>query len=121
MAEELIEHLRGLVTPLFRPEALVKLVATPDGGWSITASWRLGTHRMDNWSKEIDLRLPPAVAERYGKLNDKGRSKADLNLVSFIKRKLVDFNPEHDRPRFLLPPVEVWEVGYDELFSKSAG
>lgn len=121
MAEELIDHLRALVVPLFRPEAVVRLAATADGGWSITASWRLGTHRMDNWSKEIDLRLAPAVAERYGKLNDKGRRKADFNLVSFIKRKLTDFNPEHDRPRYLLPPVEVWEVGYDELFPKPGG
>jgi hypothetical protein len=121
MAEvDLVEHLGKLVRPLFRREAMVEIVAVPDGGYLVTAGWRLGTHRMDNWSQDIHLRIPPAVVERYGKLNDKGRAKADANLVSFIKLKLDGFVPDHDRPRFLLPPVEVWEVAFGDIFPSRA-
>ena len=117
MAEDTQQALEDLVRPLFRPDAMVK-TAEMDGGCLISASWRLGPHRMDNWSREIQIVIPREVTERFAKLNEKGRSKANANLVSFVKLKLSDFHPEHDRPRYLLPPVEVWPVHYQDIFPK---
>jgi hypothetical protein len=116
MAEDPLDHFREIMKTLLRPEAVIKTEIEPDGSHVVTAGWRLGTHRMDNWSKDIYLRIPPAVVERYGKLNDKGRAKADANLVSYIKLKLQTFDPDHDKPRFLLPPVEVWAVTFEDIF-----
>jgi hypothetical protein len=116
MVEDLLHHFKEMITPLLRPDAVIKTEVEPDGSYVVTAGWRLGTHRMDNWSKDIYLRIPPAVVERYGKLNDKGRAKADANLVSYFKLKLLNFDPDHDKPRFLLPPVEVWAVAFEDIF-----
>jgi hypothetical protein len=116
MAEELLDHFKGVMKTLLRPDAVLNAHIEPDGTYLVTAGWRLGTHRMDNWSKDIHLRLLPAVVERYGKLNPKGQAKADANLVSYIKRKLLTFDPDHDKPRFLLPPVEVWAVTFEDIF-----
>ncbi len=113
--DEMSEHLQSLVKPIFPPQAMVQTMSR-SGGYLISASWRLGSGRMDNWSKEIQVLIPSEVAERYAKLNEKGKSKADANLVSFIKLKLSDFRPEHDRPRFLLPPVETWEIKFEDIF-----
>lgn len=121
MAEEksVTEQLLEVIRPVFRPEAHVQ-AREFRGGCVISAGWRLGRHRMDNWSREIRIVIPPEVAERYGKLNEKGKLKATANLVSFVRLKLDAFNPEHDRPRFLLPPAEVWQVSFDEIFPKKS-
>ena len=117
MAEEksALQCLEEVVRPLLRPDAMVQ-TAERDGGVVISASWRLGPNRMDNYSKEIALVIPREVVERYAKLNEKGRTKANGNLVSFVKLKLDAFRPEHDRPRYLLPPTEVWQAKFDEIF-----
>jgi hypothetical protein len=120
MAEDLVEHFRGVMKSLLRPDAVIKAEVELDGGCLVVAGWRLGPHRMDNWSKDIHLRIAPVVVERYGKLNDKGRAKADANLVSFIKHKLLTFDPDHDKPRFLLPPLEVWWVAFEDIFPPAA-
>lgn len=119
MAEEksVSEQVLDIVRPVFRPGTAIQ-GAEAAGGCVISASWRLGNHRMDNWSREIRLLIPPAVAERYGKLNEKGKAKANANLVSFVRLKLDAFRPEHDRPRYLLPPVEEWPVAFDDIFPK---
>jgi hypothetical protein len=118
MAEDLLDHFKETMKRLLRPDAVIKTDIEPDGSYVVTAGWRLGTHRMDNWSKDIYLRISPAVVERYGKLNEIGRVKADANLVSYIKLKLLTFQPDHDKPRFLLPPVEVWVVEFDDVFPR---
>ncbi len=119
MAEEksVRELIEDVVRPVFRPGAVVQS-SDMQGGLLLAASWRLGVQRMDNWSREIHLILPPEVVERYAKLNDKGKAKANANLVSYVRLKLETFRPEHDRPRFLLPPVEVWAVKFEEVFPK---
>lgn len=118
MAEDLLDHFREVMKSLLRPDAVIKTDIEPDGSYVVTAGWRLGTHRMDNWSKDIYLRIPSVVVERYGKLNEKGRVKADANLVSYLKLKLLTFDPDHDKPRFLLPPVEVWAVNFEDIFPR---
>jgi hypothetical protein len=120
MAEEIREHVDHLLRLLFPPEAIFQ-TSMNKGELCISVSWRLGTHRMDNWSKEIRITIPPEAVERYGKLNEKGRAKANGNLVSFVQLKLGKFNPQHDRPRFLLPPVEAWEMKFEDLFPPKAG
>ncbi len=75
MAEDTQQALEDLVRPLFRSDAMVKTVEN-EGGCLISASWRLGSHRMDNWSREIQILIPREVTARFAKLNDKGRSKA---------------------------------------------
>lgn len=117
MADEVKKELEELIRPLFPPAALVQ-TAERGGEVVFTAGWRLGTHRMDNWSKDIRLVIPTAVTERYAKLNDKGRFKANANLVSYVKLKLGQFHPEHDRPRYLLPPQEVWAVKFEDVFPR---
>ncbi|MBE0597857.1 MAG: hypothetical protein IH614_11350 [Desulfuromonadales bacterium] len=117
MAEDLKQQMQELIRPLFPHDALVQ-VAERGGEVVFAAGWRLGPNRMDNWSKEIRLVIPPAVTERFAKLNDKGRSKARANLVSFVKLKLADFRPEHDHPRYLLPPQEVWRVTFEDVFPR---
>jgi hypothetical protein len=119
MADEksVLEQLEDVVRPVFRPNAVIQS-NDMNGGIVLAASWRLGTHRMDNWSREIHLIIPPQAADRYAKLNEKGKAKANANLVSYVRLKLEGFRPEHDRPRFLLPPIEVWAVKYEDLFPK---
>ncbi len=119
MAEEksVTQQLEDVVRPLFRTGSVIQ-GSEMRGGFLLAASWRLGTMRMDNWSREIHLILPPEVVERYAKLNDKGKAKANEKLVSLVRRKLETFRPEHDRPRFMLPPVEVWAVKYEDVFPK---
>lgn len=119
MADEksVAEQLLDVVRPVFRPGTVVQ-GAEVAGGCVISAAWRLGANRMDNWSREIRLLIPPEVMERYGKLNEKGKVKASANLVSYVRLKIGSFNPEHDRPRFMLPPVDEWRLAFDDIFPK---
>jgi hypothetical protein len=117
MTEDTGTALFELIRPLFRKDALVQRGET-DGALQISAAWRLGESRMDNWSREIRLIIPREVVERYCKLNEKGRFKANANLVSFVKLKLDGFRPEHDKPRYLLPPVEQWPVRFEDIFPR---
>jgi hypothetical protein len=118
MAENIRIQVDHLLRLLFPPEAMIQ-AARHKGELVISVSWRLGPNRMDNWSKEIRLTVPPDAAERYGKLNEKGRARANGNLVSFVQLKLGKFDPHHDRPRYLLPPVEVWEMRFEDIFPSS--
>ncbi len=117
MADDTEATLFATIRPLFRRDALVQKKEM-DGGLQIGVAWRLGEHRMDNWSREIRLIIPREVVERYGKLNEKGRFKANANLVSFIRLKLESFRPEHDKPRYLLPPVDLWPVRFEDIFPR---
>jgi hypothetical protein len=118
MAEDFRKQVDHLLRLLFPPEALFQATMI-NGEFVVSISWRVGHHRMDNWSKEIRITLPREAVERYGKLNEKGRAKANGNLVSFVQLRLGEYNPHHDRPRFLLPPVEVWEIRFEDMFPSS--
>lgn len=116
MPEKTDAQITEIVRPLFPQEALFVNSVEADGSRVLSVGWRLGLSRMENWSKEVRLVLGPKILERYGKLNDKGRRKAENNLVSFVQLRLAKFNPHHDRPRYLLPPVEIWKPAFEEIF-----
>ncbi len=117
MTEDTKTEIFNIIRPLFRQDALVN-IREEDGRCFIGAAWRLGRSPMDNWSREIRLVISREVVDRFGKLNSRGRSKASANLVSFVRVKLSDFHPDHDKPRYVLPPVEEWNVRFEDIFPK---
>jgi len=116
MPEKTDAQIMEIVRPLFPPKALFVNSVDADGRRVLSVGWRLGASRMENWSREIRLVLGPKILERYAKLNERGRHKAENNLVAFVQLRLSKFNPHHDKPRYLLPPVELWEPVFEEIF-----
>lgn len=115
MEEGPARHLTHLFRFVFPPQARIQAVER-DGSCLFSVSWRLGEQYTENWSKEIRIAIPPEAMARYGKLNEKGRNKANGNLVAFLQEKLSNFDPRHDTPRYRLPPVETWEVRFEDIF-----
>ncbi len=115
MNEETLEQLRHLIQTVFPPATVVGKVTEGDRG-IITVSWRLGDLWTENWSRQIRIVFAGNVLERLEKLNERGRVKANNNLISLVRIRLGEFNPRHDRPRYHLPPSEIWEVTYQDLF-----
>ena len=121
---------RQLKDPLLRHwEHLVKLIFPSDtdirsyqeeGGYRIAVAWRMGESETytENWSREIDIDIPRETIDAYRRQDEKGRKMADENLVSLVRLKKREFHPEHDTPRYHVPPQEHWRVAPEELVTR---
>lgn len=114
--DELLQHWEHLVRLIFPSETDIRSTEEANG-FRITVSWRLGESGdfTENWSREIDIVIPRETIEAYRRQGDKGRSIADNNLVSLVQLKKGDFHPEHETPRYHVPPAEEWRVRPGDL------
>lgn len=119
MKDELIRHWEHLVRLVFPPETDIRSYPQEDG-YRIAVAWRLGESKSytENWSKEIDIILPRETIDAYRKKSEKERRVADENLVSLVRLRKGEFHPEHDTPRYRVPPQEEWRVGPEDLTSR---
>ena len=116
--DELRQHWEHLVRLIFPPEAEIQS-AEADDGFCFRVAWRLGESESftENWSREIDIVIPREAIDAYLHQGDKGRSIADGNLVSLIELRKSTFHPEHDTPRYHVPPTEEWRVKPEDLIT----
>lgn len=114
LKDKLLLHWEHLVKLIFPPETDIRGYRQEDG-FRIAVSWRLGEAYTENWSREIDIVIPWETIDAYRQQDDKGRAIADENLVSLVRLKKREFHPEHDTPRYRVPPQEMWKVGPEDL------
>lgn len=119
LKDELLRHWKHLLRLVFPPEADIRSYQQ-EGGYRIAVAWRLGEtgSYTENWSKEIDIVIPRETIDAYLQQDERGRGIADENLVSLVRLKKREFHPEHDTPRYRLPPQEEWRVGPEELVAR---
>ena len=119
LKDELLRHWEHLMRLVFPPEADIRSYRQ-EGGYRISVAWRLGESGSytENWSREIDIDIPRETIDAYRRQDEKGRRIADENLVSLVRLKKREFHPEHDTPRYHVPPEEHWRVGPEDLAAR---
>lgn len=110
MSNELQEHWRGLLKPLFPASAYLRVRQTT--GLIIAVDWRLksGENQPDKFSRLIKIHIPEDVLKSYDKMGATQRKQLDMQLYQHIQQRLQHFNPENDTPRGGIPPQEEWEI-----------
>ena len=82
-------------------------------------SWALpDTNRPNKRSKTIRLVVSrEAVYEYFGKEDESRREQDRQKVVTWIRKKLESFDPDHDMPASQIPPEVTWTIGTGVLNS----
>jgi hypothetical protein len=116
MRWEVGESLRSIVKRVF-PEG-ARLVTTDSGGQLVMfVSWPLAGDpcRPARRSRSVRLVVTREMTERLRGLDEAARSAALVHLEAWLRERAAAFEPDHDAPRGVEPPVETWRLGPREL------
>ena len=50
------------------------------------------------------------AAKDFASASDKDQGEAYRRVAAFLSAKLVTFDPQHDVPKYEVPPVEQWVI-----------
>jgi len=110
MTKQFIETWIELIRPLFPPD--VKIETDEENGFILRINWKLKNDRdrPNKPSRLIRVIISEEAIEDCNNFN-----KAGSRFREVIENKLSTFNPEHDNPRDLGPPIEEWEISTFDL------
>jgi hypothetical protein len=94
-------------------------ILTPRGGQDmiILVTWRLKSDdfRPSKRSRMIRIVISGEAVEDYARGSDGVRLASNARFVSWLKRELAKFDPDHDAPLGVEPPPVTWSLGTLEL------
>lgn len=109
-------HFRHLIELQIPDDARILL---PRGGQDmiILLSWRLKNDefRPSKRSRMIRIVISEEAIEDYAAGTDGVRLASDAHFVSWLKRQLERFDPDHDAPLGVEPPPVTWTLTTLEL------
>ena len=107
---DLQEHLRNLLKPLFPASAYLKIRANKH--LIIAIDWRLKSEGdlQDKFSRLIKIIISEEIVLCYEKKSQKQQMSVDKRIVEYVQERLKTFNPDHDTPRGGIPPQEDWVI-----------
>ena len=78
----------------------------------ILATWRLtgGSFRAGKRSRMIRIVIAQDALEDYARGGDDVRRASDERFVTWLRRQLSGFDPNHDSPLGVEPPAVTWPV-----------
>jgi hypothetical protein len=78
----------------------------------ILATWRLtgGSFRAGKRSRMIRIVIAQDALEYYARGSDDVRRASDERFVTWLRRQLSGFDPNHDSPLGVEPPAVTWPV-----------
>ena len=85
----------------------------------ILATWRLtgGSFRAGKRSRMIRIVIAQDALEDYARGSDDVRRASDERFVTWLRRQLSGFDPNHDSPLGVEPPAVTWPVSSAVLHS----
>lgn len=110
------EQIRALVETVFPKGA--RVVALPGRGeFQLLVSWRLGTDpaRPSKRSKTVRILIEEEALDAFRQANESQRGYSVTRLRAMLARRLELFDPNHDTPMGVEPPIEKWTIGTVEL------
>ena len=109
-------HFRQLVEMQLPGESRILM---PRGGreMMILASWRLKNDefRASKRSKMMRIVISEEAIGQYASGSHEARALSDARFAAWLRRKLSDFDPNHDSPLGVEPPSVTWNVNTFEL------
>jgi hypothetical protein len=94
-------------------------ILIPHGGpeMMILATWRLGAAppRPTKRSRMLRIAISAEALEDYARGSDGVRLASDERFVAWLRRRLMDFDPDHESPLGVEPPAVTWPVSTLEL------
>ena len=87
------------------------------GDWLLLVSWRVGTDRArpNRRSKTVRVTVSEEALEDYARSPAGPKRAADMRFERWLRRELGAFEPGHDTPYGVEPPVVRWVLGTIEL------
>ena len=116
MAEDLLDHWVGLLTPIFPPHAWI-VSRFSGNNHIILIDWKLGSdpQQRNKRSKKIQIIIKEDAIDNYLGKNDKDRDIYNSLLKESICERYNRFNPDHDAVTIEFMPTETWFVSKDFL------
>jgi hypothetical protein len=114
--KDFTHHFRELVKQQIPDESRI-LIPRGDGDMVILVTWRLKSDefRPSKRSRMIRIVISEEAIEDYARGSDGVRLASNDRFVSWIKRQLDAFDPNHDAPLGVEPPPVAWTLGTLEL------
>lgn len=87
------------------------------GGFSVGIGWPLSDDpdRPNKMSRIISIVITDEAARDFTMAVQRDRADAFERVHRLLTRKLADFDPQHDVPRYGPPPVEQWTLSGEIL------
>ena len=120
MAEDLLDHWVGLITPIFPGNAWI--VSRCSGNDHILhIDWNLGndSKKRNKRSRQIQITIKEDAIDNYLERNDKSREIFNILLKKSMCERYDRFHPDHDDPeaKSMWIPIEKWLVSKDFLIT----
>jgi hypothetical protein len=111
-----VQHFGDVVRGVFPKHADVDR-RDQGGDLCLFVVWKLGTdpERPNKSSRSIEVRITREAMSDYTNSDENQRRVADALLRQYVQGKLASFEPEHDTPREVPLPGEVWVVSTDMI------
>jgi hypothetical protein len=94
-------------------------ILIPSGGpdLMILATWRLTSDpaRPNKRSRMLRIAISEEALEDYARGSDGVRLASDERFLSWLRRQLSTFDPDHDSPLGVEPPATSWPVSTLDL------
>ena len=118
MNDDLRYHWGGLLKPIFPDESYFTLDKIASD-FKVKISWKIGTDsaRPNKSSKIITVLIPAEVADGYSNKNETQQQSDDTNFQDFVRNKLSNHDPDHERPGDQQPPEVEWIASSNVLNS----
>ncbi len=118
MAEDLLDHWVGLITPIFPSNAWI--VSRYSGNdHIIQIDWKLANdlQQKNRRSKKIQITIKEDAIDNYLDKDERARDIYNTFLKRFICERYDRFDPDHDDPtvKAISVPAEKWLVSRDFL------
>lgn len=117
MDQKLKEHWENLINPLFEDAAYFK-VRDLGRDFKVEVAWALDTGdpvRPKKASKTLRIIIPWETIIEYQGKPESWQKSADGKIIQFIKKNLENFDPNHNNPRNVEPPVMELTVKNKEI------
>lgn len=87
-------------------------VVPGNGVFNVGVSWKLNDdpERPNKMSKTIAICVSFEAAQDFASASATDQGAAYQRIAAFLSSKLVTFDPQHDVPKYEVPPVEQWVI-----------
>lgn len=111
MPETLEDHILAIVKRVFPEHAEYHLGLESDD-ICINVGWKLDndSSRPNKQSKTLKIRISREAIDDYKASNIHNRNSADERLQGTLTAQLQDFDPDHNVPAHMSPPVVQWTI-----------
>jgi hypothetical protein len=94
------------------------LTQTDSSGAALTIHWKLGADkaRPNKYSKTIVVLIPRELLEDFSNYPSNMQKVALERIRAYIGARVAPFDPNHDAPREVQPPVENWPIHTGDSF-----